>query len=1286
MKLKVSLLLLLVLTATVSTPPRHQPLGSPKESLRVVGWRYTPRAGWYPSKTWESRNVRREVVFVCSDCGGFSGVVVWHHEPSRTWENIKNTIEITFLASDLVEMTLGGEVNVLVFLLNHIAQEAAKEAFYGYVEGNLLNRDGTADIFLVQGRLNGVQVVAAWFLKDGAQVASVDPLLVPGIDRLPLQYRYIRDEELSRKISQKALAVPFWNFKAVRVEPAEKYAYVGEAIRVKATIQIDACTLPPNTAVRLYVGEDPYRGLVAVASIPPEKLVPGTVTLTLTGVIRERAGLGNGKTLTMEVNFGRKVPELKFDDNMASDTIGVGDRRPNMPPVVKALTQLAVVKVGEEVDLSEYVLAFDPDQKPFRRIKLWWRPANAPEKICDTSKLDEGKVFFRQEGVCTFFAYATDGDKTGSARISVEARVSGVWARLLCNGRPCPPDGLRLSVNEKVEFRVDAEDLDGRTVSLDWDFGDGTVKLGSKTRSFVYSYDRVGEYRVKIVVRNDLYDPDNAKTYVVLLATVIVSSIGGGVRPYAILCPQAPRGRMMWCPPNGSDPGIKYPVDVAYGNLGETPSQVLGDPVNFTLKLYEVKGGEAELIGEKAIGYLGPRSGGIATFYWIPRGFGFYELRAVLVGTGHSGEERYKIVDSVGVAVGEIPAIKGLSVSPNFPRIGGAVKLRAYPESGRKISRYEWFSPQLLGGRAVTREPFIDISAGRIVFPGTYTYRVRACDELGYCSQWAEGSVTFVSDLPLLRVEIRSVHLVDARSMEEVRKLAFKRESPRSYKLISPLYPGEYILVKGVLENLGGGADDVSLNAWIEDRYGNRPSGWVQREIIGEIVGSSSGVLKMNFGSMDSGSTAEFQLLLRTGRTKGTRYLVFRTDSSPKDPVRAGFQLEIGNSWPDLEVESVYVYDSGTGKRVDVAEPGQSLAVKAVIRNRGPSSLNPSIYRSPLGNDKVSLLVRIYAKKTQGVQVWWLLGEKTVSLQDGLPANGSVHVEFSLNKLDEGDWLIGIEVDPLTGYIDSYPGNNKASTHIRIGRKPDITVSGIRLAPGCYTNRTREVTVEATLSNNGYSPVQGLFNATLYVGGKAVAAREVEQLRPGETITERWIFKPDFKGKTLSIVVAADEEGRVEEMYEWNNWNGTWLSECGIAKGIVEPSRMPAAETEPFNKTVFELPDLTVRILRLISLDPPEELYRCHYLIQLEVSNIGHADAGRFFLEIRDSYSGFQEELYRSELPGIRMGEKMLLSIKVTLPNPCPHYVSHLLKITVDPDDIVAEESEDNNYAKVFIP
>ena len=1300
-------LILPLLLVVILLPSLHEPLlvsAEPEEGrVELLKWSYEPRYGWSLNPGWESWNVRREVLYSCRNVCGFTGLVLWHREPASTWEGVKFSTEAALLLADIVEAVVVGEVKVIEYVVQNLFEELCKEAVFKYVEENLLNEDETADIFVIAGKLDGEYVVSAWFLKDRSRVVLVSDIpYIAAAFLPPVHYKLARDAALATEVSRRILEIPLWNFKAVKVELLSETVSIGREVAVRATIYVDACTLPPNAGIRLYVGDNPYKGLLTVTSInqvaEQEGLIgplPGQkITFTLKAEVRSRVGVGSGRPLVLEVNHGGLVPELRRDDNTAVTIVDVKDELPNKPPVVRPLRRNIVVKVGEEVNLSDFLVIYDPDRKP-RGLQVWWDKVRAPWWICEFSN---GLVKFRREGVCVFKVYASDGHLTDSAKISVEGRSSGVWGELFCYGKHCPADGLRIAINQKVEFKVVAEDLDGRSVTVDWDFGDGTVIRDSGEFVKVHGYGRPGQYTVKVRVKNDAFDPfnPNPKTYITFRVPVTVSSLyGGDVKPSVTLCPPSPRGGKVYtCPWNGSEPGYKYHVDVAVRNSGKESSETLEDPATFKLKLYEVRGGEARLVGERDLGFLAPYDFKVITFTWEPGEEAIYELVAVLVGTGESGEELFHSSDSVIIATTSIPVVIGVKSSPKFPMVGGKAKLSVEVESDRRIVRYEWYSFELLGGRRVdTADPYIEVPGEGVTLPygGTYDFKVRACDELGFCSKWWSGTVTFTSEKPRFEVEVKDAYILDS-NLVEVKRLDVEELPPRGYILPETLYPGEYVSINIVIRNLGGAANNVLFESWVEGTKGRRARRWVEREVMGNILGSEEGVFLADFGSMDTNDSRELRLTLKTGGSEGIRLLRFRISSSPEDPAGAEYSLEVRNAWPDLEVREIGAYDPATGAEVEIVDVGEEFEVKARIINLGPSELPASYLYRTSGDSYARIPVRLYALKVGGPLVWRLLSEKVVKVWGGLPVNTSTTTSFRARLEEKGEWLLKVEVASSLYYVDSEWSNNYAAVKLRVGGDPDLEITGFKLTPPCYDNETERVWVDVFVTNTGLKPTHEPCNASLYAGDRLIGKQVVPPLAPGETVTATWELPLNTTDiKRIRILVVVDPEDVVEELFEWNNRNGTWLTPCTPLTGEKEPEKtvIPPANEPVRNRTRAperKIPDLTVEILGLECIDPTWESYRCHYVLLARISNIGSGDAGRFMVTVTDLYGGASDLLSSVWINGLKAGERIVLAFNLTLAEPCPPVTPHTLLVEADSTNIIEELREDNNAATIPIP
>ncbi len=244
--------------------------------------------------------------------------------------------------------------------------------------------------------------------------------------------------------------------------------------------------------------------------------------------------------------------------------------------------------------------------------------------------------------------------------------------------------------------------------------------------------------------------------------------------------------------------------------------------------------------------------------------------------------------------------------------------------------------------------------------------------------------------------------------------------------------------------------------------------------------------------------------------------------------------------------------------------------------------------------------------------------------------------------------------------------NNVGIVTLGVLPRPDLVVSGVRLAPPPPVEPGATVAVFAEVANAGEGPARKPFTVRFGWrrlgepdgGCPAFATREIASLAPGESITLRAELPTVELGTGgFEVCVTVDPEDAIPEADEGNN-----VAVAALAVGR---------------------PDLLVEA---ITFDPARQVpFGQELKLFADVRNVGDGPVlGPFVVEFAvrrldpeaQAPTGF-EPLARVELPGLNAGAQA--AAKVELDTAKLPLGAYELRVTVDPDDAVRNELDETN-------
>lgn len=334
--------------------------------------------------------------------------------------------------------------------------------------------------------------------------------------------------------------------------------------------------------------------------------------------------------------------------------------------------------------------------------------------------------------------------------------------------------------------------------------------------------------------------------------------------------------------------------------------------------------------------------------------------------------------------------------------------------------------------------------------------------------------------------------------------------------------------------------------------------------------------------------------------------------------------IDIVFSLPDLYVQSVTV-------NPDPPRSGYEVTLTATVKNIGPDVV-PSSFQGQF--------------KINGIDYG-----SPVQFQQGLQPGSIVLGQRIWVPQQSGPFDIGFFVDTQQSIAESDESSNSNYREINVNvvtQNPDIIVTDIEWDPE-EPEAGDDVTLRATIKNNGTSPLVGAFWVNFYVDGNPLPGSTSEVYGPilvGESVVVTASWTPPEDGG-YSIRVWADSFDYITEMNEANN------------------DRTETANVDPAQ----EVPDLVVTSLNAT---PLYSTMGTRITFNVTIANIGSGTAVAPFVGSLLTPEGNLDGQITTSIPG-GGSATALLYWTPTIPG------NVTVEYNADSDDQIDELNENNN-------
>jgi subtilase family serine protease len=273
-----------------------------------------------------------------------------------------------------------------------------------------------------------------------------------------------------------------------------------------------------------------------------------------------------------------------------------------------------------------------------------------------------------------------------------------------------------------------------------------------------------------------------------------------------------------------------------------------------------------------------------------------------------------------------------------------------------------------------------------------------------------------------------------------------------------------------------------------------------------------------------------------------------------------------------------------------------------------------------------------------------------------IPANATISNEVTWHTNKAGDNLpITVQVDPFNSFTGISEENNQAVTYLTVNgaTDPNLTISyqDIVITPS-PVNELGSANISAVVKNEGFSQASNIqvnfYRGTPGVDGVLLGSRTISLLDAGGSSTVSMDWTNIMESGEKIIYVKVDPDNLVKEISEDDNDAFTTLK-------------------------ILSLPDLTISTNSIV-FTPPAPKDGDAVLINVTVQNKGEQSASDVTVRAYEGNTIIGSQV----IPSISGNSQASTSFTYDTTGKSG---AHQITVIVDPDNVITEQSEDNNSA-----